>query len=154
MVMAKPIGADLEQTRGFWCQSGIVEELWVLSGADLVLWRSRGFRLWVLNGFWLGLILGFDCVGVVVVGAVLLLEEPWVLGWVLVVVGENLWVSGWFLVAGGAMPWVRICGLPLVSGLLIEEVEVCFCEENWESWGKKGKKKKKKRWRGEKIIIF
>jgi hypothetical protein len=57
------------------------------------------------------------------------------------------------LVAGGAMPWVRICGLPLVSGLLIEEVEVCFCEENWESWGKKGKKKKK-RWRGEKIIIF
>ena len=31
---------DLEQTRGFWCQSGAMEELWVLSGVNLVLWRS------------------------------------------------------------------------------------------------------------------
>jgi hypothetical protein len=36
---------------------------------------------------------------------------------------------------------VRICGLPWVSGLPMEEVEVCFYEENWESWGKKGKKR-------------
>ena len=121
MVTAKPIGADLEQTRGFWCQSGAVGELWVLSRVDLVLWKSRGFWLWVLNGFdcgfWLGLILGFDCVGIVVVGVVLLPKEPWVLGWLLVAVSENAmgeWLIGWFLVAGGAVQWVRICGLPWV----------------------------------------
>ncbi len=35
------------------------------------------------------------------------------------------------------MPWVRICGLPWVSGLSMEEVEVCFSYENWEILGKK-----------------
>jgi hypothetical protein len=60
----------------------------------------------------------------------------------LVAVSENAvdeWLIGLFLGIGRAVLWLRICGLPWVSGLSMEEVEVCFCDENWEILGKRKK---------------
>ncbi len=157
MVTAKPIGANMEQTHGFWCWSGAMEELWVLSGADLVLWRSRGF--------WMDLIIGFDWVWFWVLNVLVLLSWVWCCCWRsrgcwvdfrLIFgcrgwmgenpVGENLWVSGW-----------------LVDFWLPEESCRGWVGCQWRRWrfvfvrriGKVGgrKEKKKRMERREKIIF-